>query len=505
MPNSESTAEVISDEISMPEILDHLVTLYSSVDQERCNKITRTSFLKALLYLVAINAGLPFFAPAKKFAGDDETLGIFYGVSIYLCIGSISVWAVSNYLTNINLINKTSKTNGLVQSICAASAFILAVCSALPGALISMRYNPLWILGFSIFFDVASGSISFYEMCLELYNDRYAYKNKKSLRDSRNQLIRKLPYGISNIDAPHGLKSKEWVISDIKRALALATPKLRNQQTRTKSFNCFYQIMKPILYVSLPLSWACIAAYLVYNAMQDKLKLSEAPSGFIALATTVPSYYLELLFANKLIDILYTSTINNIFDINKPNPLMTHYPTQTKCWLIFTSALACFSFAGRAQVVKDLLSPSSFRDFLITSVSIGTVFFKISAMVENIFGIGTTFAAQHSSEYVFKRQIVFNRFRTMLRICEPREIEALLPLIDEPSTIVEPTSTIDEPSTIVELTSTIDEQTSIVPSESHTTSGNRSGMFFQHASPDGRPREQSEQERTPLLKLTVPH
>lgn len=382
--------------------------------------------LKGGLYLVAFNAGIPFFIPASKFAGNNAVLGGVFGVSIYVAIGSISIWSVRNLLNYVALIRSTSQESICSESILAACSLGLGGGSAIPGVLISLRYNPGWMIVFSSFFDITTNTVSFNKLLRQLYIDKYSYSNTKEVRHKRDHLIENLHSGVSDKEFTESNITQIIVLNELKQATEVASPKLQIQARNPAVFKYGLEISKQIVGILLPISWELFSIYLVYSDMHQKLHYNKVGSAFTAVFSTGPTYYLEYLFCKSLVSSLYCFAANKAFRVDKNPSILDYYPGTTISILFFATCLITFSFAGRAQVVLDVLAPGRLRDVALISVSTGTVVFKLSAAVANIFECGNILLSTHP---VFARQLLFDTAEIVLASAKPKVVNKVLQLM----------------------------------------------------------------------------
>jgi len=388
--------------------------------------------LKGFLYLLALNSGVPFIAPAAKFA-TDKTLKFFFGASIYIGIGSISIWSLRNFFTYFNLISNVSSASKYSEIAILVGSLVAGTLSVLPGVFIALKYNPLWIIPLSVFYDITTNTISYNEIFRQLYNDKFCYRGQQELRDHKDRLIKCLQYGIDNNNCPESTLDQEFIVQELKHTIINANIKLQVHDLHPAVFKTGLNISKYSMGILLPLSWAIVSVCLVYSDIRKYLDFGIFSSGLIAGLTTIPSYFLEYLFGKSLVASFYSYMANLIYGVKTINPLFNYYPKATLISLITAMILLSCSFAGRAQVITDLFDEGSFRNFMLMSVSIGTILFKLSAAINNVFSIGGALLARYTNNYIFTRQVLFDKIKIILSTTKPTTIHALLPILSNNS------------------------------------------------------------------------
>ncbi len=408
------------------EVLTQLAELYNENNQPK--KFIPIA-LKSFLCLIAFNSGIPYIEPAKRFA-NNLILGYFFGFSVYLSIGSSTVWAVEKFSTYFELIQKTSKENKKPEVVLTITSLFLGAISSTPGALIALRYNSPWILPLSMFHDFSMNAFSFNELFRELYNDRFSYKNQHELLQWRDNLIQGLEYGVidSNIS---NLMDEKKVIAEFQQVFASAQPKLDIQNDHPWVFKLGLNLTKNCLGIFLPLSWAIISVYLVYHDINNTLKFNKVAAIITALLTTLPTYFLEYFFAKSLTAKSYIFIANKFYGINNTNPVINFHPKLMTAFLMLTVTLVSCVFSLRAQVIMDLFKAGSIRNTLLILVSVASFIIKTSATIDNFFKIGNMVLARFTSQDIFNRQLLLEKCQIILRIAEPKAIEMLRPVFPE--------------------------------------------------------------------------
>lgn len=419
----------VDDQNESSEILAQIVLVYEK-NKLACSK-NELPFLplKGVLYLMAANAGIPFFIPATKFAGNDAVLGGVFGTSIYVAIGSISVWSVRNLLNYIALVLTTSRESRCSEVILTMSSLALGVFSAVPGVLVSLRYNPAWMIIFSSFFDITTNTVSFNQLLRQLYIDKYSYRNTKEVRNKRDQFIANLHSGVSDSEPISSNITQKMVLDELRMAVEVAKPTLQIHARHPMVYKYGREGSKQMIGILLPISWGVVSIYLVYSDMRKKLHYNMICSALTAVLATGPSYYLEYLFCKSLTDSLYRFIANWAFGVRGNASILNYYPIPTIGMLLFFTGLISFSFAGRAQVVSDLFVEGELLEFMLIAVSFGTVVFKLSAAVANTFDCGTILSSALSTHPVFARKLLLSTAEVVLTAAKPNATNQLLRLV----------------------------------------------------------------------------
>ena len=248
----------MDDQNESSEILAQIVLVYEK-NKSLCSK-NEPCFLplKGGLYLMAVNAGIPFFIPATKFAGNNAVLGGFFGTSIYVAIGSISVWSVRNLLSYVALVRTTSQESKCSEIMLATSSLALGVFSAVPGVLVSLRYNPAWMIVFSSFFDITTNTVSFNQFLRQIYIDKYSYRNAKEVRSKRDHFIANMRSGVSNRRLISSDVTQKMVLDELRMAIEVARPKLQIQARHPIVFKQGLEGSKQLVGILLPISWGLV-------------------------------------------------------------------------------------------------------------------------------------------------------------------------------------------------------------------------------------------------------
>ncbi len=434
----EPANQATSQAIEFSEILTRLAAEYRSTFVYETPDHWGITLLKGGIYLIAINAGLPYVLPAMRFT-SNATLSYFLGASVYIAIGSVSVWSVRNYMTYWQLIDNSTNENKSIELAITISSVAVGVLSALPGALVTLKYNPLWMLPLSLFFDISTNTASLNQFFRKIYIDQHLYKEKQDVYRARELLIEKLYYGLSD-RAVVSTPINQTIIDEFKQAIAIANPKLKRKNALSLPSDQTIYIIKNALGFLLPLSWEIICIYLVYSDMQNLLNLNSFLAGFIAVTTTFPAFFLEYLFAVAVLTALYELTCNYLADVQSSSPAFNANPQITITTVAIGLCLVSGAFTSRAQIILDLLAQSGLRDILLCLVCIGTIIFKMSATSMNLLDMENDVAAQVFSDPVYKRKLLFNKFQLVLETSKPETVCSLLPLLEnheEPEQAVE--------------------------------------------------------------------
>ena len=412
------------------EILARLTAQYRSTFLPETPEHWGITLFKGSIYLIAINAGLPYVSPAMQFT-SNVMLSYFFGASVYIAIGSVSVWSVRNYMTYLQLLDNTSTDNKSTEWAITIGSIAVGIISALPGALVTLKYNPLWMLPLSLFFDISTNTASLNQFFRKMYIDQYLYKGKEDIYKAREQLIEKLHYGLSD-NIPVSTPTNQTILDEFNHAITIADPKLKKKNDLPLLSSQTLYFVKNLLGFLLPLSWEIICIYLVYSDMQIVLNLNSYLAGFIALTTTFPAFFLEYLFATAILTALYEVISNHIFGVQSTNPAFNANPQITITILAIALCLVAGAFTSRAQIILDLLPQSGLREALLYLVCIGTIIFKMSATSMNLLEIENNVAAQVSSNSIYNRKLLFNKFQMVLETSKPETVGSLLSLLDHP-------------------------------------------------------------------------
>lgn len=410
------------------DILTQLAHLYTSTFENNKNQSWQLTVLKGGTYLLAINAGLPYVKPATQFT-SNKISSIFFGASVYIAIGSVSVWSVRSFINYLDLIKNTTSNNKYSELIITASSLTLGIFSALPGALVTLRYNPLWMLPLSLFFDISTNSASLNQFFRKIYIDQFLYQKNHEAWIARNNLIEHLQYGV-NHDLAILHPNNQTIIDELNHAIFISNPKLKIKNSRALFSKQTLSFSKNILSLLIPLPWEITCIYLVYNDTRNILKINAYCAGFIAIIATFPAFFLEYLFAVGTISSGYDLVANKISGVDISNPVFNTYPQTTITLLAFSLCLVSGSFTSRAQIILDLLDQNALRETLLYMVCFGTIIFKMSATIANILEMENDALAYFSSDPVYKRRILFNKYQTILETSHPSTINALLPMLN---------------------------------------------------------------------------
>lgn len=412
------------------EILTRLTAQYRATFEQQAPEHWGVSLLKGGIYLIAVNAGLPYVLPAMLFT-SNVALSYCLGASVYVAIGSVSVWSVRNYMAYLQLLDRSTAERSTEWGI-TIGAVILGVISALPGALVTLKYNPLWMLPISLFFDISTNTASLNQFFRKLYINQYLYSGKKELYKARELLIERLQYGL-NDDAVVSNPTTQTIIKEMNHAIAIAHPKLKKKNTSPLLSNQTLYFVKNVVGLLLPLSWEIICIYLVYSDMTKLLSLNNYVAGFIALSTTFPAFFLEYQFAVAILSALYDLSSNLLSGVQSTNPALNANPKTTITLVVIGLCLVSGAFTSRAQIILDLLAQSALRDALLYLVCVGTSIFKMSATSMNLLDVENDVAAGLFSNPIYKRKLLFNKFEMVLETSKPATIAALIPLLDNPA------------------------------------------------------------------------
>ncbi len=383
---------------------------------------------KGVCYLLSVNAGVPYIIPAYQFASNPY-LGVAYGISIYVALGSVSVWSVRNFFDYIGLIRSNPKTNRAPELVITLSSIILGVGSAVPGALITLRYNSPWMLPFSLFLDISTNSASFNILFRQIYNDIIRYRKLPHLREQRDLILAFLEYGVHKSafsETPLTLENLEPIIMEFYNAGVQFLPTYRIRQAHPKIFFYGLHSSSKVLGFLLPLSWEVVTTYLTYEGMIKNFSIPRFFSGLIGLITTLPTYFLEFLFSTTLVSTIYTFITNKLYGINNLNPAFINHPKTTLVFLFIAYAFTILAFSGRSKVVIDLFSDPTLQHAILGWVISGAIISKFFAITGNVIDIQNRFMALRLNGNDYIRQALFEKYRIVLNTLPPAYVQAFI-------------------------------------------------------------------------------
>lgn len=408
------------------DLINRFTSLYQAAFQGGQSEHKGILFFKGMMYLVAFNAGIPYVKPATQLS-SNETLSYFLGASVYIAIGSVCVRSILNFMSYLGLMSQT--TDQRSERVITISSVGLGMVSALPGALVTLKYNPLWVLPLSLFFDISTNASSYNELFRQFYYDRFLYRHKQPLIRARDRLIAQLHDGVGQELATLN-PDEQAVMNELKLVVSRAN---LNEEVRRRHpwvFGHGLYLSEHILGLLFPLSWEIVCIYFVYEEMQKYLSMHAVFAGLIAVVTTFPAFYLEYLFSKLIIASTYRLIANKWYGVQTTYPAFAAYPKATILLVMISGGLVSGAFASRAEIILDTLDSNLFRLVLLCSVCIGAMLFKISAAVSNVLDIENRLLARFSSQQGFSYQILFNTFGIVLKTAPPERVNTLLTQLD---------------------------------------------------------------------------
>lgn len=414
--------------------------------QDNHNKIalvelTPFSVIRYALYIIALNSGWPFAKPASLYAESNRALAFMYGASAVISLGSIATWALIDYFEYIGLIRHNTGTNKVSEIIIAVTAGTLGSGSALPGLIISYRYNHnIPILGLSFYLDATTNTCSLNRVFRETVID-LRYLRQPKLKQMRDVILERLMFGtsyaithgtVTNIDTFEVATLTDDNFINILRS----TTKAANNIVTTRQLHPYVyrhgrKTFILAVMIVLPLSWEITTSYVVYNQLRDEQKFPKAPSGAITLVTTVPTYFLESIFAMLVANKIYSIIADLFFDIFTSSAVIKNYPIIAFPIMLVGLFLVSFGFSAKAKIVDDTFDDSILKMILMLVTIVGAIAYKSIAILCNLDNTIRNIAISKSSNnkaFIFERAL--EQIRTVLENSRPADVTSFLERLD---------------------------------------------------------------------------
>lgn len=362
------------------------------------------NLIKSGIVLVALNAGWPYYKPAKEFFRNNPFLREYAGISELIALGSVSAWSVLDYDNYLQLKKYASRSNLCFEVGCLVSSLFFGIVSALPGAIITVKYNKNYgFLALSLFLDITTNTAALNRLFREvIISVRYVKKN--SLRRLLNSFLTrlKLSQDTTEIYLKNEYNEQSEILPALMQLIASTKKAVNKRLNHLICYGPSRKIFINTLAALLPAPWEVTAGYLVY---EELIKFTSSPflSILLTLFAVIPTYVLEFTFANYLFDNIYTGIANRIFRSSDTQSVGYHSKYSKKCASIgITSIIAMLlvslSFSARAQIVEDTFSDSTFRTILLTLTILGTLVFKFTPIIGNITDIFSFFSTPDNSD-----------------------------------------------------------------------------------------------------------
>lgn len=381
-------------------LLKHLERLFF-LNSKGYNGLSKITILKGFLTIVGSLAGIPYMSPAKKYGNNDLILSYTYVIGAVVPYGVLSVWSLFNYTEYFQQdIYSKHKGKSYVLTL-TILPLILAFCAALPGTIISLRYNNNIFYSLVAFLnDFITESCS-YNILFRRASNKIIEKYKKTtyITVIKEKLINRLKFGIRVIinETPEnevGFLQKnhldKFFLEDpnvyINTLEIIHNLIAKGKMTASKKnppvyLYLIFSYISNILSMILPLVWAMTVFKLAKGEVQ---KETSAIIGWIVAAISAISiYFLEVYLTNAV----FYKTYNRISDFFNNGPSQNlaarHYYKLMLTLEIFGLTVSCFSFAAKAEVVKNSYK-KEYQNITLSLITISTILFATSAILDFI-------------------------------------------------------------------------------------------------------------------------
>lgn len=404
--------------------------LYSAGNSPRTSWFEKS--VLACFVLIGLNAGWPYFKPAKALFEGNDVLSIASGVSVLFALGSVSAWAVVDYYNYLYLKNFSSKSNRRFELTCLFGALFFGIASALPGAIITLKYNKnIGYLFLSLFLDISTNTAALNRLFREI-GIRMRYLNKPTLKALKSVLLNRVALAMHSPDlqlaAPAIGVANEDTMHKVLQLVASVKRPAEQLSKHPKCYGLGRNMTVYIIAALLPAAWEVTACYLSYKDL-DKYIHFPFFSMFFSLLAVIPTYTLEFLFAESLFGYAYDQLAHYKNKINLPSREnnLSACTVSNIVTVVLGALLVSLSFAARAQVVKDTFSPTVWRDALLFSTIVGTLVFKLTPIIGNLLRFKKMCVKKPDSE---KQRGFLANLLVVLENSSPRALYDFLKTVD---------------------------------------------------------------------------
>ncbi len=377
---------------------------------DKKNAFNFINIFKIVAFASASITGLPYLAPAKRFAGDNELFGYLLMVSEFSSIGALTIYIFNDLIDDTVLKCRANKSccDGL-----SVTAFSLGFFTALPAAIVGFVYNDQNFLYSGIAFynnffansfalnNVSNSSfrrlrrISNPELesleqekknflaLLKVASKKIIHSGKLRLIDSEqseyNTILIKYLDGESSANL--ATQDKQACISLLRSLIHLA----RGTTYFSSPPGYTSRIIATCLAAVLPMNWAPTAFKLVFNQSSSFLKFltdnqlaANIFSGIFASCSTVPIYLLEGVLCYRIFFTLY-DLVQRAIDCS-PSGSISEKQCKALLYisLFLSFALGSLSFATKALVIDDNY-PGPYGDIAVPWTIVMTILYKCFA------------------------------------------------------------------------------------------------------------------------------
>lgn len=408
--------------------------------------------LKIVSILFGSTAGIPFIAPAKKFAGNNRGLSIIYPSSMTVAVGVVNIWSLLNYVNSTqHSIHSDYGQNRCRRYTPFVLPILLGVGTALAGTIISLSYNDNIIYGFISFSNDVIGGTCAYNILLRKISKYFQIRKhnatveeylRKSLLSSLFHAL-EITYNMNeaelstflknnfldrNFDPGINTNQEKTALLFLRYMIKMGAQDLTKQKRKCNKL--FGYAMNATSFL-LPSAWFATIFRIVFNSMQGKIGIWPV-SAIIGSFSTLPVYILESYLTYTILKKL-SHFVGDISTHSYRKSL------EIKCFfkttLVLSSiglTMAIFCYAGRAQVVEDQYD-NSFRYFVLPTAILSTILFKLSAMLECIPKFIKQLISRYSNEnnrYLNQISSIFNDFSISIENSNLKDFEEFLAQIE---------------------------------------------------------------------------
>lgn len=393
--------ELLSDK---QRILGHIQRLFSENNQlTKGQCLNKKQILEIAALIIGCTAGVPFLSPARKFAGDNKILSIFYSVGTIGSLSVITMWSSFKFI-NSSKYRQTDGKNQCTSATLVAIPIILGIGSSVPGMVISYLYNngniAYPIISFSN--DIITNTCSYYLILKQTYDiPSLKFRGLSHIKGIREQIQERFRIGMSvfvnketseleDFFSTFGIEKSNnnlsYEVEFLHKLISLSNDTITKRQG--KNTPRLFKYTNLALSAMLAHLWFSNVFTLIYTKANGKLD-SNVLSGLVALFCSVPVYMLETYSIHLIFSKMYNVFRNLYTKTQKMNFAQKNYFKTTFVLSSIALASAGFCFASRAKVFSDRYSNIYLNEILSIDVALpaaiaSTIIYKASASLDFI-------------------------------------------------------------------------------------------------------------------------
>ena len=358
--------------------------------------------LKGASSVVGCLAGLPFMSPAEQYGGDNLLLRYMYAVSTVLPFGALTAWSLFNYIEYLQhdvYSQHKSKKLGLVLAVIPLG---LAGCAALPGSIISLRYNQNIAYSIIAFLNDFIVEACAYNLLLRKTYSKIFENNKHNvcLLSIKNQIKKRLDLGMHSIINKSSIEINEFltqnkmldffledsnysmnVVELIHAIIIESKPFIVKEDDSCTHLHYVFEYTNYCLSAFLPLVWGITVLTLVQSEIQEKTN-SYILSWSTAILSSLSIYYIESYLTNRILSKAYIFSLSFISGYYQKSLSQKYHLKKTLALIALGIIMSCFSFAAKAEVIESY--GGAYHKFFIPVVIGSTILFTMSAVLDCI-------------------------------------------------------------------------------------------------------------------------